>query len=1185
MESSAADRMLKEEESHKSHRFLSDLIENSGALICIKDRAGRYEQVNHKWEEVTGLTRQNTIGRTDEELFPGPAARQFRQNDLEVMESGSVLEKEEILENEHGKRFFISIKFPLRDDTGAVKGICGMITEITARKQAESQREIALAELGKSDSLIRAIADSAQDAILMMDPAGCISFWNPAAEYIFGYTNQEALGRNLHHLLAPERFLELYHEAFGRFKTTGQGAVTDKTIELQARRKDGEEFPIELSLSALQIEDDWHALGIIRDITARKHAEKALRESEALYRTFINATSDIVFLKDEKLRNIVINQSFSAYMGKTEEEIIGKDDFELMPPAAAEKCRQTDLEALARMSTITSVEIVGDQVYETLKFPVELGNNRKGIGGFIRNVSARKQAEEALQENEKRFRLITDNVRDTVWLMDMNLQTVWISPSVERKRGFTLEELRSLSLEQHMTPESLRMALELIEKNLSPERLANPQEDISVTAELEFYHKDGSTLWADTVITLLRDGQGIPTGFLGVSRDTTERRQMEEALRESERKYRLLTEKMTDIVWIADMNLRTLYVSPSIQTVLGFSQEERMHQTIDQQLTPPSLSSALEALAEELAREEQGHGDPNRNVSLVLENYHKDGSTRWMETIITGIRNSQGVLTELHGVSKDITIRMQVEQELHESRRRLENIIEFLPDSTLVVDHEGKVIAWNRAIEAMTGVRKEDMLGKGNYEYALPFYGKRRPILIDLALRPDREMEKQYTDVQRIGDILLGEAYTPNLPPGDVHLSGTSSVLYDSKGDIIAAIECIRDNTERKKLAERLSRAEKMEAVGTLAGGVAHDLNNVLGVLVGFSELLVEKLPQDSSLQKYADNILQSSIRGAAIIQDLLTLARRGVNVSEVVNLNKIVSDYLRTPELEKLKFYHPGLKISTVLEDGLLNVKGSPIHLGKTIMNLVSNAAESLSVQGEVTIRTENRYLDQPIKGYDEMKEGDYVVLTVSDTGTGISANDLGKIFEPFYTKKVMGKSGTGLGLAVVWGTVKDHNGYIDVQSEENKGTTFNLYFPVTREEMGKAEKAISPDSYMSNGESILIVDDVKEQRDLAISMLGRLGYQVEAVAGGEEAIEYLKNKKADLVVLDMIMEPGIDGLETYRRILKINPGQMAIIVSGFSETARIRKTQEMGAGDFVRKPYVMEKIGLAVRKELDRK
>jgi len=576
---------------------------------------------------------------------------------------------------------------------------------------------------------------------------------------------------------------------------------------------------------------------------------------------------------------------------------------------------------------------------------------------------------------------------------------------------------------------------------------------------------------------------------------------------------------------------------------------------------------------------------PDRGLSSVQTRLRrKDGVFRDVVLTAAPLESMDSSARAIIAV-QDITGLKQIEEELEESRRQLSDIIEFLPDATFVIDKRGRVIAWNRAIEVMTGIKKEDMLGRGDFEYALPFYGERRPILIDLALKADQHTEKKYTAIRRGADSLFGESFTPNLLSGDIHLSATASVLRDSRGEVIAAIECIRDNTERKKLEERLNRAEKMEALGTLAGGVAHDLNNILGVLTGYSELLLDKLPWDSPLRRYAENILNSGMRGAAIIEDLLTLARRGVNVSEVVPLNGIVSDYLRTPEFERLQDQYPNVKIRTELDKDLLHIKGSPVHLGKTLMNLVSNAAEAISGCGEVRILTKNCYLDQPIQGYDEVREGDYVVLTVSDTGRGIPAKDRTKIFEPFYTKKVMGRSGTGLGLTVVWGTVKDHEGYIDVRSEEDKGSEFTLYFPVTREEKGDIEDTVSFDNIMGDGESILVVDDVKEQRELAVSMLERLGYGVEAAAGGEAAIEYLKNRKVDLIVLDMIMEPGIDGLETYEKVLAISPGQKAIIVSGFSETERVRKTQALGAGEFVRKPYILEKIGLAVRKELDRK
>ena len=234
--------------------------------------------------------------------------------------------------------------------------------------------------------------------------------------------------------------------------------------------------------------------------------------------------------------------------------------------------------------------------------------------------------------------------------------------------------------------------------------------------------------------------------------------------------------------------------------------------------------------------------------------------------------------------------------------------------------------------------------------------------------------------------------------------------------------------------------------------------------------------------------------------------------------------------------------------------------------------------------IKTQNRYVDQPVGGYDTIAEGDYVVFRVADSGVGISSEDIDRIFEPFYTKKVMGLSGTGLGMAVVWGSVKDHNGYIDVQSIENKGTTFTIYFPVTRQEIPADTTPFSMDTYKGHGESIVVVDDIAEQREIASGILTLLGYRVTSVPSGEAALRYLENNQVDLLVLDMIMEPGLDGLDTYAKALEIKPGQKAIIASGFSETDRVKQAQNLGAGAYVKKPYTIEKLGLAVREELDR-
>jgi CheY-like chemotaxis protein len=279
---------------------------------------------------------------------------------------------------------------------------------------------------------------------------------------------------------------------------------------------------------------------------------------------------------------------------------------------------------------------------------------------------------------------------------------------------------------------------------------------------------------------------------------------------------------------------------------------------------------------------------------------------------------------------------------------------------------------------------------------------------------------------------------------------------------------------------------------------------------------------------------------------------------------------------------YHPGVKVKTDLQAKIFNVLGSPVHLSKTIMNLVSNAAEAMPSSGVIHITTENRYIDSPIGGYDTVEEGDYVKLTVSDTGVGIPSEDIDRIFEPFYTKKTMGRSGTGLGMAVVWGTVKDHGGYIAVKSQLGEGTAFSLYFPITRKKLPAEKPDILTDRYMGQGESILIVDDVQQQREIASSMLRKLGYNVLSVPSGEEAVMYMQENTADLLVLDMIMNPGIDGLETYKKILEFHPRQKAIIASGFSESKQVKGAQKMGAGSYLKKPYSFETIGLAVKAEL---
>ncbi|MGA2226671.1 MAG: ATP-binding protein, partial [Syntrophobacteraceae bacterium] len=511
----------------------------------------------------------------------------------------------------------------------------------------------------------------------------------------------------------------------------------------------------------------------------------------------------------------------------------------------------------------------------------------------------------------------------------------------------------------------------------------------------------------------------------------------------------------------------------------------------------------------------------------------------------------------------------QAQEKLDLRGSYLTAIIENQPGLLWLKDTEGRFLTVNHAFVRSCGREKlEEVVGK-----------------TDRAVWPSELAEKYQSDdnevMTRRAPIDADERI---IDQGVVKWFHTfKTPVFTTDGQVLGTCGFAVDITARKRteeeqkvLEDRLQRAEKMEALGTLAGGVAHDLNNVLGIVVGFSELLLSDSGESSSARSKANEILKGAQRAAAIVQDLLTLARRGVSNTKVLNLDDIVLECGNSPEFAGISSYQPSTRITTDLEAHLLNISGSAVHLSKSLMNLVSNAAEAMPGGGVITIKTRNQYLDKPVSGYDEVCEGDYVVLSVSDMGEGIEASDLKRIFEPFYTKKVMGRSGTGLGLAVVWGTVKDHKGYINVESQEGKGTVFTLYFPVTREEISLEQVSVSAAEYMGKDESILVVDDVKEQRDLASTMLKKLNYTAISVSSGEEAVEYLKQNAVDLVVLDMIMDPGIDGLDTYARILEIQPHQRAIIVSGFSETERVSRAQALDAGAYVKKPYVLEKLGL---------
>jgi PAS domain S-box-containing protein len=513
-------------------------------------------------------------------------------------------------------------------------------------------------------------------------------------------------------------------------------------------------------------------------------------------------------------------------------------------------------------------------------------------------------------------------------------------------------------------------------------------------------------------------------------------------------------------------------------------------------------------------------------------------------------------------LSEEIEQHRKTESALIESKERYGRFSEVTLDGIVFHDETG-IIDVNSSCSKMFGYSLEAMIGRNLLETIC------HPEHIESARETLSTQQQKYFEItcrRNNGEIVPVELQSRSLQSDGKALTVTS----------------LRDITERKKLEAQLYQAEKMEGIGRLAAGIAHDLNNILSGLVTLPELLLLDLPDGDPLKDPIKAIQKSGENAAVIVQDMLTLGNSGLNIVRTIDPVLMVMDYITSPESMRLKNTHPGVKIKLDLEKNVSNIKGSAVHLAKLLMNLVYNAADAIENEGLIVLAVENVYIDKPFGCYETVAEGTYVHFTVSDSGTGISQQDIPMIFEPFYTKKVLGRSGTGLGMAIVWNTVKDHKGYIDIDSEVGVGTRIHLYIPATEDAAEQVGMEQNLAALRGNQETVLVVDDVEEQRKIACTILERLNYRVNVVSGGLEAIESLQQQPADLILLDMIMEPGINGLETCKRIFTMSPQASVLLASGYAESHIVTEALSLGARKYLKKPYSIAMLGAAVRDTL---
>ncbi len=643
-------------------------------------------------------------------------------------------------------------------------------------------------------------------------------------------------------------------------------------------------------------------------------------------------------------------------------------------------------------------------------------------------------------------------------------------------------------------------------------------------------------------------------------------KEITEALRESEARLRTIIEHSNELFYIHDTRYTLTYVSPTARDLLGYTPEELKHGWI-QLIKDHPENKRMSGFVQQAIQTGE------RQPPYLLRANKKDGTPVLLEIDESPVKDATGKVVAISGAARNVTKQKETEERLLKSEKGFRDLFDSISDLIYTQDITGRFISINQALSTLFGYERHEVIGR----YASDF------------MRPEMRpfFQSEYLDRIKTKGRHEGTSLYFNRRGEHVYIEYRSSLVEPDDGEPYIS-GTGRDVTERvlakreiKRLQNQILHSQKMEALGLMAGGVAHDLNNILSGIVSYPELLLMDLAHDSPLRRPIEIIKESGLRAAAVVADLLTIARGVATGKEVLNLNAIVNTYLKSLEYQKLEKTHAVVDFTVDLAHDLLNTSGSPVHIEKSLMNLVINACEAIKGSGTVRISTANRYLDEPLKGYEDVHRGEYAVLTVSDNGSGISPQDLHRIFEPFYTKKVMGRSGTGLGLAVVWNTMQDHNGYINVMSN-NQGSVFELYFPVIREKLVPEARQFGIGDYLGHGEKILVVDDEERQREIACGILNKLGYQADAVSGGEEAVAYVKEHPVDLIVLDMVMPKGMGGKETYEEIINLRPGQKAIIASGYAKTEEVEAAQKLGAGRYVRKPYTLEKIGEAVKSEL---
>jgi PAS domain S-box-containing protein len=779
----------------------------------------------------------------------------------------------------------------------------------------------------------------------------------------------------------------------------------------------------------------------------------------------------------------------------------------------------------------------------------------QGVEEVEKESFERKQAEEALRESEEKYRSILESIEDGYYEVDIAGNFTFFNDSMCRILGYSKDELMGMNNRQYMDEENAKKVFQAYNSVYRTKKSYK-------AFGWELIRKDGSRCYVETSVSLRSDSGGKPIGFQGIARDITERKRAEE-------ERDMLQAQLSNALEMAHLGHWEYDVANDLFTFNDHFY--KIFRTTAMEVGGYTISSAeyarrfvhpddIPVVAEEIRKAIEA---PDANFRRQLEHrmIYADGTIGYISVQFFIVKDAQGRTVKTYGVNQDITERKRIEEALREGEEHYRSIFEDSRDAVYITTRDGKFIDANQSALDLFGYSREEMASVN----ALQLYADPGD-----AGRFQKEIEKK-------GFLRDYEVTFRKKDGTEIDCLLNTTIRRANDGSILAYQGIIRDMTEQKKLEAQLRQSQKMEAIGTMAGGIAHDFNNILGIIIGNTELALGDVPERNPAKGCLEEIRSASLRAKDVVRHILSFSRKSVSERKPIQITSIIKDSLKLlrasiPTTIEIR-QDFSCEHDTVLAD--------PIQVNQVLMNLCTNASHAMREEGGVLeVGLKNVDLELGNKALD-LEPGRYVKLSVSDTGPGIDSTTIDRIFDPYFTTKGLGE-GTGMGLSVVHGIVKNYDGAVMVKSEPGKGAVFEVFFPLTEAEAEPEDKEAG--ALPTGDEKILFVDDEESLVRMVRRMLEMHGYQVETRSDPVEALELFRSKpdRFDLIITDMTM-PNMTGDRLANEILRIRPDMPIILCSGFSDKIDAEKAKELGVRKYIEKPLNMSDFVVAVRKVLD--